>query len=220
MRDIQVQRDRTILICVIKDIYDLDVVSSLLETDSSSFFAAYSRGDWDPISIPPIPPELSQVLGNTQMSNGQLVTVEKRVTPPELEKSVEDAYRTYLSDAKTQTIPVTPQSYAYLTPVSGDSTSSFSDITLESGLPSLPDERMDTELEAASSHDMLPDRVSMDTFDGPNSSQLTSSVLACATPPLLAFSLAAASRFAAAGLYRVKCLPAQNFATVGRLRLR
>jgi len=136
--------------------------------------------------------------------------VEKRVTPPTLEKSVEDAYRTYLSDAKTQTIPVTPQSYAILTPVSEDSTSSLSDITLKSGLASLPDEPMNTELEAPPSHDILPDRVSMDIFDGSNRSQSTSRVLACATPPLRAFSLAAASRFAAAGLYRVKCLPAQS----------
>jgi hypothetical protein len=205
-----VQHDRTILICVIKDMYDLDVVSSLLETDSSSFFAAYSRGDWDPTSIPPIPPELSRVLESAQSSNGLLVTVEKRVTPPALEKSVEDAYRTYLSDARTQTVSVTPQSYAHLTPVSEDSTGFFSDIALEPGLPSLPDEPMDAELEAAPSPCILPDGPLMGISDGSNSSQSASSVLACATPPLLAFSVAAASRFAAAGPYRVKCLPAQN----------
>jgi hypothetical protein len=213
-------RDRTILICLIKDMYDLDVVSNLLETDSSSFFAAYSRGDWDPTSIPPMPPELSQVLGNVETSNGLLVTMEKRVTPPALEKSVEDAYRTYLSDAKAQTTPVSPQSYAHLTSVSDDSTPSSSDITLESALPSLPDESVDAELEAAPSHGTLPDQVSMGISDGSNNSRSTLSVLACSTPPSLAFPLAAASRFAAVGLYRVKCLPAHRLATVDRLHFR
>jgi hypothetical protein len=60
-------------------------------------------------------------------------------------------------------------------------------------------------------HNGLPERDLMDISEGSGSSQSSINGLVCPTPSLPGFSLAAATRFAAAGLYRVKFHPDPEF---------
>jgi len=180
-----------------------------LETDTSSFFAAYSRGDWDPTSVPPIPPELSSIIGETSNAADILLQLEKRESPPELEKSVEDAYRTYLVDARSQASPIDPDSFKSSTATSDVvddlSGGTFSDAIQEPLLSPYNEEEPST-LDVARVR-TVKEAIDIANFEYLSSSESTQSPIACATPQAPEFLLAAASRFAAAGLYRVKCLP-------------
>ena len=185
-----------------QDIYDLDVVSSLLETDTSSFFAAYARGDFDPTTIPPVPPELALILGETL--SDESIQVEKRESPPLLEKSVENAYLTYFVDVKKPGLLETSSSS---TSVAQDAARGalISDRIEVSGPSRLGDATMAMPVGSGT---MMAAKAIMGVSGHLSSpSDSSSSGLTCATPPLFGFSRAAASRFAAAGQYWGKHLP-------------
>ncbi|KAG8860812.1 hypothetical protein FRB91_000599 [Serendipita sp. 411] len=157
------------------DIYDLDVVSKLPEEPPTSFIAAYARGDWVPNSIPPMPLGFQGIIGDgSDATTAGVLISPKRLSPPAILESVEEAYRSYLEETRSQISPITTHSSASQTPLSDGIQNIFEQEFREATLASSP------------SHGESPEpTISISTRTPPSSSEVS-----CISPS----SLSAASQ--------------------------
>jgi hypothetical protein len=99
-------------------LYELDVTSRLPQDSFPTFFTKYAEGRWNPLETPQFPAELSNgTLARLKRSQSDYTS--SSTAAPDLKESVEEVYRSFLSDgnrgihrrrASTSQVLLTPNS--------------------------------------------------------------------------------------------------------------